>query len=165
MISHSTRHSQWSAVKKYYAATLLLCMVAGCRGHVQDDPYFITVHQLRIEYERYIGHEVVIKGYLSGRLWEGVWPPYLYATSDDATMRNQSASVFIDVHNNPRLVELADCMERFVEVKGTFRETDDPELRGLGIAGIHYMRIVPDSADRGFDAYCVRPGAIEGEGG
>jgi len=149
------------ALSKYVRLVFVYCVVIITPGCQEDGPRYISIHHLRIEHEKFIGREIIIKGYLSGMLAENLQPAYLYATSDDANMRNRSAAVFIDVYNNPRLIDISDCMERFVEVKGTFGETNNPHLKGLGMTEIRHLRIVPHSPDRGMEAYCVRPEPIE----
>lgn len=121
----------------------------------------ISIHKLRSNPSNYVGRSVVIKGFLSRAFSSTGGPIVLYATRDDAEMRNIPSSVFIDLHNNERLVDINNCLERFVEVAGTFRDTDDPYAGGgLGIADVEWLKIITEPTSElkspsQDESYCV----------
>lgn len=143
-------------------ALLTACLIALVGGCSDDEVHHITVYELRIQSQDYSGKKVVLKGYLSGRYAEAHGSPYLFATTDDAKMRNQAAAVFIDLYGNPWVKDVDECMEHFVQVQGTFRVTDNPHNPGLGVTDIESLWKLPPSGD-GLDEYCVGPAPADWE--
>lgn len=149
-----------SALSAYALAVL---SVTGCHED-NDARHYISVHELRIHHEKYIGKKIVMRGYLSGWNSASVGAPYLFATSDDAKMRNGAASVFIDLYENPWTKDISKCKEAFVQVSGIFRETENPNNSGFAIADVDALWIIGDQAsiwmlpteDVQEDAYCVK---------
>lgn len=132
-----------TAINALIFSICILASVVGCTE--EPDRYYISVHQLRLEPEKYRNKEVALKGYLSHRLSKTGGPIFLFATKDDAEMRNNAAGVFIDVLANERLSTIENCLEHFVEVVGTFRETDDRYAGGgLGVTNVEWLKIITE---------------------
>lgn len=137
----------------------LFVLVSGCSD---DEVHHVSIHELRVHSQHYTGKNIVLKGFLSGRYAEAHGSPYLFATTDDAMMRNQAAAVFIDLYENPWVNDLAECMEQFVQVWGTFRVTDNPYNPGLGVTDIDSLRKLPP-INTGLNDYCVGPAPADWE--
>jgi hypothetical protein len=143
-------------------ALIIVCLIVLVGGCSDDEVHHVSIHELRVHNQDYIGKKVVLKGFLSGRYAEAHGSPYLFATTDDAMMRNQAAAVFIDLYENPWVNDIDKCMEHFVQVWGTFRVTDNPYNPGLGVTDIDSLRKLPPS-DAGLDEYCVGPAPADWE--
>ncbi|MGY6586989.1 MAG: hypothetical protein ACXIUB_01740 [Wenzhouxiangella sp.] len=148
--------------RQFIFALIAACVSVAVVGCSNDETHYITVNELRSHHQVYLGEEVVLKGYLSGRYAEAHGSPYLFATSDDAIMRNQPAAVFIDLYGNAWVTDISDCMEKFVQVRGIFRVTDNPYNPGLAVTDIESLWILPPSDD-GLNVYCVGPAPADWE--
>lgn len=127
----------------------IIVVLGGCAS--EREVHYVSVHQLRIEPNRYIGEQVSLRGYLSRRWGPETGVPYIFATSDDARMANQAAAVFVDLYGNTRVTDLSACMQQFVEIEAEFGPTLDPEAGGgLGLRNVRYLWVVHTSS-RGFN--------------
>lgn len=101
-----------------------------------------------------------MKGFLSRSISQKGGAILLYATKDDAEMRNLVASVLIDLSSSSAS-SIEDCLEHFVEVAGIFQTTSRENAQGeLGITDLEWMKILTtptsglEKRDRDAD-YCV----------
>lgn len=124
--------------------TMLAIFVGGLGGcAVEDDVHVISIHQLRIEPDHYVGERVELRGYLSRRWGPETGVPYLFATIDDARMANQAAGVFVDLYGNKRSTNVSACMQQYVQIEAEFGPALDPEAGGgLSLRNVRYLWVV-----------------------
>lgn len=142
---------------------IIVVVLGGCAS--EHEVHYISVHQLRIEPERYVGDQVSLRGYLSRRWGPETGVPYLFATSDDARMANQAAAVFVDLYGNTRTTDLSACMQQFVEIEAEFGPALDPEAgSGLSLRDVRYLWVVQTGSHGSDESFqeleaCVAPSA------
>ena len=146
------------SIRPWLMAFFSLTIVSACSN--ESYRMYGSVHQLRIEPERYEGQSIIVKGFLSRSISQKGGAILLYATKDDAEMRNLVASVLIDLSSSSAS-SIEDCLEHFVEVAGIFQTTSRENAQGeLGITDLEWMKILTtptsglEKRDRDAD-YCV----------
>ncbi len=92
--------------------------------------YHVSVHQLRIQESDYIDKNVVVSGYFSRSFSETSGTLFLYATKDDADMRNHLAGIAIKFIRNDDVSIIEPCLNHFVSMVGLYQFDDDPFTGG-----------------------------------
>ncbi len=92
--------------------------------------YHVSVHQLRIQESDYINKKVVVSGYFSRAFSEKNGPLFLYATKDDADMRNNPAGIAIKFIRNDNISIILPCLNHFVSMIGIYQYDDTPNTGG-----------------------------------
>lgn len=151
-----------------FACAFTAMFLASCAS--EPDRLMATVHQIRIKPEFYDNKTVIVKGYLSRMLTENTGPVFLFASKEDAYLRNFPAGVFVDIPGDARDANMSRCLEHHVQVIGVFREVSDPSGNpGFGITDLELLKIYSpvgqsSTQDERKDTYCVLPGGQKQSG-
>ena len=86
----------------------------------------VSVHQLVIQSDKYLDKNVRVKGYIA----RGTGGIYIFATKDDAIMKNAAAGIPLKIINKLDLEGHASCLNRFVLIFGEYKYDDQSNTKG-----------------------------------
>jgi len=81
----------------------------------------VSVHQLIFSSDNYLGNKVSVKGFFA----RGEGSHQLFATKDDALLRNNPAGITIEYHDEYIMKSREPCLDRFVQFLGVYKSDSD----------------------------------------
>jgi len=139
---------------KWIAITFLVVfIVCGCSSD-SVGPKSISMYELIVHHEDYIGDELIVRGYLSRFVTDELGPIHIYPSKSDADMRNYTTAVFVDLLDNPWIVNLEGCINQQVEIQAFFRQTQNPYNPVFGFTDVMTLATQGENQLQ-FTNYCV----------